>query len=171
MNIHKLTLAALLVAIGTLSAHIVYIPAGVSKCFPVQHAINVLGAVILGPGYATAVAFVISCLRNMLGTGSLLAFPGSMIGACLAGLLYSRFPSVKAAIAGEVFGTGILGGFAAWGFAVFFLGSKAATWFFVPPFLISTIGGSIIAGLIIKSGVLSYALPNLFVKKNGNKSL
>ena len=95
MKIHKLTLAALLVAIGTLSAHLIYIPAGISKCFPVQHAINVLGAVILGPGYATAVAFVISCLRNMFGTGSLLAFPGSMIGACLAGLCYSRFGSVK----------------------------------------------------------------------------
>ena len=79
MKIHKLTLAALLVAIGTLSAHLIYIPAGISKCFPVQHAINVLGAVILGPGYATAVAFVISCLRNMFGTGSLLAFPGSMV--------------------------------------------------------------------------------------------
>lgn len=83
MKIHKLTLTALLVAIGTLSAHLIYIPAGISKCFPVQHAINVLGAVILGPGYATAAAFVISCLRNMFGTGSLLAFPGSMIGACL----------------------------------------------------------------------------------------
>lgn len=103
MKIHKLTLAALLVAIGTLSAHLIYIPAGISKCFPVQHAINVLGAVILGPGYATAVAFVISCLRNMFGTGSLLAFPGSMIGACLAGLCYSRFGSVKAAMAGEIF--------------------------------------------------------------------
>ena len=63
MKIHKLTLTALLVAIGTLSAHLIYIPAGISKCFPVQHAINVLGAVILGPGYATAAAFVISCLR------------------------------------------------------------------------------------------------------------
>ena len=102
MKIHKLTLTALLVAIGTLSAHLIYIPAGISKCFPVQHAINVLGAVILGPGYATAVAFVISCLRNMFGTGSLLAFPGSMIGACLAGLCYSRFGSVKAAMAGEI---------------------------------------------------------------------
>ena len=145
MKIHKLTLAALLVAIGTLSAHLIYIPAGISKCFPVQHAINVLGAVILGPGYATAVAFVISCLRNMFGTGSLLAFPGSMIGACLAGLCYSRFGSVKAAMAGEIFGTGILGG------------------------LTACVGGSIIAGLIIKSGILAYALPNLFANK-GNKS-
>ena len=156
MKIHKLTLAALLVAIGTLSAHLIYIPAGISKCFPVQHAINVLGAVILGPGYATAMAFVISCLRNMFGT-------------CLAGLCYSRFGSVKAAMAGEIFGTGILGGLTAWVIARFFLNSAAAAWFFIPPFLISTVGGSIIAGLIIKSGILAYALPNLFANK-GNKS-
>lgn len=105
MNIHKLTLAALLVAIGTLSAHLVYIPAGASKCFPVQHAINVLCAVILGPKEAVSVAFVISCLRNMAGTGSLLAFPGSMIGAFLAGLAYRRWHNTGAAMLGEIFGT------------------------------------------------------------------
>ena len=47
MQTRKLTSAALLIAIGTLSAHLIYIPAGVSKCFPVQHAINVMGAVLL----------------------------------------------------------------------------------------------------------------------------
>ena len=54
MQTRKLTSAALLIAIGTLSAHLIYIPAGVSKCFPVQHAINVMGAVLLGPDYAVA---------------------------------------------------------------------------------------------------------------------
>ena len=147
MNIHKLTLAALLVAIGTLSAHLVYIPAGASKCFPVQHAINVLCAVILGPKEAVSVAFVISCLRNMAGTGSLLAFPGSMIG--------------------EIFGTGILGGLAAWVIAWAILNSKAAAWFFVPPFLISTMGGSIIAGLLIKSGILTHLIPASFSGRAG----
>ena len=106
MKIHKLTLAALLVAIGTLSAHLIYIPAGISKCFPVQHAINVLGAVILGPGYATAVAFVIPACAICSVPAHCWPFPGSMIGACLAGLCYSRFGSVKAAMAGEIFGTG-----------------------------------------------------------------
>lgn len=153
MQTRKLTSAALLVAIGTLSAHLVYIPAGVSRCFPVQHAINVMGAVLLGPDYAVAIAFIISCLRNMLGTGSILAFPGSMIGAALAGLAYSRFKAIPAAMVGEVFGTGIVGGFVAWIMATLLLGSKAVAWFFVPPFLVSTIGGSIIAGLLLKSGV------------------
>lgn len=154
MQVRKLTTAALLIAIGTLSAHLVYIPAGVSKCFPVQHAINVLAAVILGPFYSTAIAFIISCLRNMLGTGSLLAFPGSMIGALLAGLAFARYRNIAAAMTGEIIGTGLLGGFVAWIIASVVLGSNAAAWFFIPPFLVSTIGGSIIAGLLIKSGIL-----------------
>ena len=150
MKTRKLTLAALLIAIGTLSAHLIYIPAGVSRCFPVQHAINVIGAVLLGPGYALSIGFLIATLRNLLGTGSLLAYPGSMIGALLAGLAYARFKNVPAAMVGEIFGTGILGGLAAWVIAAFVLGSKAAAWFFIPPFLISTIGGSVIAGMLLK---------------------
>lgn len=153
MQTRKLTSAALLVAIGTLSAHLIYIPAGVSKCFPVQHAINVIAAVLLGPDYAVAIGFLIATLRNLFGTGSLLAFPGSMIGALVAGLAYQRFKSIPAAMAGEVFGTGILGGFVAWIMATLILGSHTAAWFFIPPFLVSTIGGSIIAGLLLKSGL------------------
>ena len=155
MQVKKLTSAALLIAIGTLSAHLIYIPAGISKCFPVQHAINVLGAVLLGPDYAVAIAFVISCLRNMFGTGSLLAFPGSMIGALLAGLAYKQWRNLPAAMTGEIIGTGILGGLTAWLIASTLLGSKAVAWFFIPPFLVSTIGGSIIAGLLLKSGLLA----------------
>ncbi len=84
----RLTMAAMFVAIGVILGNVVYIPVGVSKCFPIQHAINVMSAVILGPGYGVLIAFVISLLRNILGTGSLLAFPGSMIGALLAGFAY-----------------------------------------------------------------------------------
>ena len=158
MQVRKLTSAALLIAIGTLSAHLIYIPAGVSKCFPVQHAINVLGAVLLGPDYAVAIAFIISCLRNMFGTGSLLAFPGSMIGALLAGLAYKRWQSIPAAMAGEVFGTGILGGMLAYPVATLLLGKEAALFTYVLPFLVSTVGGSIIAAVVLfclnRAGVL-----------------
>lgn len=155
MQTKKLTSAALLIAIGTLSAHLIYIPAGVSKCFPVQHAINVMGGVLLGPDYAVMIAFLISCLRNMFGTGSILAFPGSMIGAFLAGWAYKRWCNIPAAMTGEVIGTGIIGGLVAWGIASVFLGSNAVAWFFIPPFLVSTIGGSVIAGLLLKSGVFN----------------
>lgn len=154
MQIKKITSAALLVAIGTLSAHLIYIPAGISKCFPVQHAINVIGAVLLGPDYAVAIAFLTSCLRNMFGTGSLLAFPGSMIGAFIAGMAYKHWKNIPSAMMGEVFGTGIIGGFVAWIVASLVLNSHAAAWFFIPPFLVSTIGGSMIAGLLLKGGLL-----------------
>ena len=154
MQIRKLTIAALFIALGVLSAHLIYIPAGVAKCFPVQHAINVMAAVLLGPKFAVAIAFLIACLRNMLGTGSIMAFPGGMLGALLAGLAYQHSKRLTLAMAGEIFGTGILGGFTAWIIAKLLLGSNAVAWFFVPPFLISTIGGSIIAGLLLRSGVL-----------------
>ena len=66
MQTRKLTSAALLIAIGTLSAHLIYIPAGVSKCFPVQHAINVMGAVLLGPDYAVAIGFILPVCATCL---------------------------------------------------------------------------------------------------------
>ena len=86
-NTKKLVLAAVLIALGV-AASPLYIPIGASKCFPVQHLVNVLAAVLLGPWYGVSMAFVTSLLRVLIGTGSLLAFPGSMCGALLAGLLY-----------------------------------------------------------------------------------
>lgn len=151
MKTKKITLSSLLIAIGVIAGNIIFIPVGAAKCFPVQHTINVISAVILGPGYSVAIAFCISLLRNFLGTGSLLAFPGSMIGALLAGTLYKKTDKTALAIIGEVFGTGILGGFLAFPIAYFVMGKKVAAAFFVAPFLISTIGGSIIAYFLIKA--------------------
>lgn len=63
---------------------------GIAKVFPVQHGINLIMGVLFGPWSGIAVAFVISLIRNILGTGSLLAFPGSMVGVFLAGFLYQK---------------------------------------------------------------------------------
>ena len=112
-SIRKLTIAAMLVAVAVVGS-LFSIPMFGSKCSPVQHMVNVLGAVFLGPGYAFGMAFVASLLRNLLGLGTLLAFPGSMIGALLCGLLYKAWPRLPVAYVGEVFGTGILGGMASY---------------------------------------------------------
>ena len=82
VNVKKLALAGILVAVGVVCSTF-SIPVGASKCAPAQHFINILGGVFLGPSYAVAMAFVTSLLRNLLGTGTLLAFPGSMCGAFL----------------------------------------------------------------------------------------
>lgn len=159
MQLKKLTITALFITIGVLSAHLVYIPVVVAKCFPMQHAINILLAVLLGTRYSVSGAFSISLLRNLLGTGSLLAFPGSMIGAALSGYLYKKTGSIYGAILGEVFGTGILGAFVAYPVAKYILASDAGAFIFVVPFLISTLGGSIIAFAIYQTPIR-----NLFVK-------
>ena len=93
-SIRKLTIAAMLVAVAVVGS-LFSIPMFGSKCSPVQHMVNVLGAVFLGPGYAFGMAFVASLLRNLLGLGTLLAFPGSMIGALLCGLLYKAWPRCR----------------------------------------------------------------------------
>lgn len=151
MNTKKITYSAMLIAIGTFSSHIIYIPVGLAKCYPIQHIINVLSAIILGPWYAVGNAFAISILRNLSGTGSPLAFPGSMLGGFLAGIIYQKTKKQLYGILGEVFGTGILGGLLAYPIAKFVLGNDVTTLFFVVPFLISTIAGSVIAYLILKA--------------------
>lgn len=97
-----LTLSAFFVALGTLTAGLFYIPVGVSKCFPMQSLINCLAGVLIGPKKAAIVAFLIALLRNLLGTGSLLAFPGSIVGAYLAGMFFTRTKKEGASLLGEM---------------------------------------------------------------------
>ena len=145
----KAALSGLLIAIavvfGTFS-----IPIFGAKMSPVQHFINVVSAVLLGPGYAVGNAFIASLLRNILGTGSLLAFPGSMAGAFLSGLLFSRFRKLEMALAGEVIGTGILGALLAYPVAALLMGKESAVFVYVIPFLISCTGGAIMAYAFLK---------------------
>ncbi|GMA98987.1 energy coupling factor transporter S component ThiW [Pelosinus sp. IPA-1] len=156
MQIRKLAFTALFIAIGVFSAHLVYIPIGIAKCFPVQHAINVLLAVLMGTRYSVSAAFSISLLRNILGTGSLLAFPGSMLGAALAGILYKKTNHILGAVVGEIIGTGILGSLAAYPVAKYILGSQVGAFFFVLPFIVSTTGGSLIAYFLYHTPIKSF---------------
>jgi energy-coupling factor transport system ATP-binding protein len=101
--------AVILVALAVALAPFSSIPIGVAKINPAQHFVNVLAAVMLGPWWAAGIALVAGILRNVLGLGTLLAFPGGMIGAFLAGLFFSFSRNLYAAALGEIIGTGILG--------------------------------------------------------------
>ena len=150
-NVKKLALASILCAVAVVGSLFSF-PVFGSRCAPVQHIVNILCAVLLGPWYGVAVAFVASLLRNLLGLGSLLAFPGSMIGALLCGIAYHKTRNVPFTLVAEVLGTGILGGLCAYPIARLFMGDAAAGaafYVYIVPFLISTAGGSIIAGLVI----------------------
>ncbi|MDF2986624.1 MAG: thiW protein [Eubacterium sp.] len=147
-NVKKLSLAGLLVAVAVVGSTF-YFPVGVSKCMPVMHMVNVLGGVLLGPWYAVGIAFVTSCIRLIAGTGTLLAFPGSMAGALLCGLLYRKFGNTVSAFLGEVIGTGIIGAVLAYPVATLFLAKQAALYGFILPFSISSIGGAAISSVLI----------------------
>ena len=160
MKTKKLALAGVLCAVAVVGSLFSF-PVFSSKCAPVQHMVNILCAVFLGPWYGVVVAFAASLLRNALSLGSLLAFPGSMCGALLCGLVYWKTKNLPATLVGEVFGTGIIGGLLSYPIAIAFMGKVAGSigyTAYVVPFLISTVGGSVLAGALVfalkRSGAL-----------------
>ena len=135
-SIRKLTIAGVLVAVAVVGS-LFSIPVLGAKCSPVQHMVNVLGAVLLGPWYALGMGFAAALIRNVLGLGSLLAFPGSMIGALLCGL-------------------------ASYPIAAFVMGNtKAALFTFVPSFLVSTAVGAAISVLVLSALKRTHVLSTL----------
>jgi energy-coupling factor transport system ATP-binding protein len=144
MNTRFVARAVILVAVSVALSPF-FIPVGISKCFPAQHMVNVIGAVLLGPFYATLIAFVAAILRNILGLGTLLAFPGGMIGALLAGLAYRATGRTVAAGIGEVVGTGLLGALAsAWIIGPMLMGKTMAVGTLIIAFSVSSLGGAIL---------------------------
>ncbi len=150
METRRITRAVILVALGVALSPFTSIPIGMAKINPAQHFVNVVGAVLLGPWWATGIALVIGILRNAMGTGTLLAFPGGMIGAFLAGLAYRYSRSIYLGALGEMIGTGLLGATAsAFIIAPVLMGKAIALGALIIAFSGSTIAGSIIGVLAL----------------------
>ena len=160
LSVKKLALAGMFCALAVVGS-VFSFPIFGSKCAPVQHMVNILCAVLLGPYYGVGVA---SLLRNLLGLGSLMAFPGSMFGALLCGLTYHKAKQLLPTLVAEVFGTSILGGLCAYPVAILLMGKSAgdiAFYAYIIPFLVSTAGGAVIAGVLLFSLQRSGALRSM----------
>ena len=147
----KLCVAGVLVAVAVVGSMFSF-PVFGSKCAPIQHMVNILCAVLLGPWYGISVAFCASVIRNLLGLGSLMAFPGSMLGALLCGIAFWTSRNIPLTLIAEVFGTGILGGLCAYPIAILFMGMQAgeiAFYAYIIPFLVSTVGGAVISAVLL----------------------
>lgn len=162
-NTRKLTLTSILIAMNIVLSQIISIPIGPIKAFPMQHFINVLCAVFVGPWYGLSQAFISSALRNFFGTGSLFAFPGSMIGVLLASLLYRKFKRIEVASIGEWIGTGLIGSVCTiplmWMMQIDMKGFMPILY----AFLLSSLIGSIIAYILL----VLLNKRNLLTKRNG----
>ena len=148
-SVKKLALAGMFCALCVVGS-VFSFPMFGSKCAPVQHMVNVLCAVLLGPWWGVGVA--------------LMAFPGSMFGALLCGLVYAKTKNLIATLVGEVFGTSILGGLCAYPVAICLMGKSAgdiAFYAYIVPFLISTAVGAVIAGVLVYSLQHSGALRSM----------
>jgi len=145
METRRVARAIILVAIGVAISPFTSIPIGLAKINPSQHFVNVISAILLGPWWATGIAMVIGILRNALGTGTLLAFPGGMVGAFLAGYVYHYTRNIYLGALGEVVGTGIIGAMlSAWIVAPVLMEKKMALVALIISFSGSTLLGSMI---------------------------
>ena len=150
LSTKKLALAGMLCALAVVGS-VFSFPIFGSKCAPVQHMVNILCAVLLGPYYG-------------IGVASLMAFPGSMFGALLCGIVYHKTEKLLPTLVGEVFGTSILGGLCAYPVAILLMGKSAgdiAFYAYIVPFLVSTAGGAVIAGVLLAALQRSGALRSM----------
>lgn len=133
-----------------------FIPVGITKCYPAQHLVNAITGVLLGPMWALMQALATSVIRNVQGTGSPFAFPGSMFGALFVGLLYwlTGKKYLEAALI-EIVGTGIVGALVSWAVftPIFFPENvgKLTAMFFITAFSVSSIAGTIIGYLVLQA--------------------
>lgn len=151
----RAVLAGVLAAAGVVLSFISF-PVGPVRCFPFQHAINVVAGVTLGPWWALGAAFTTSLIRNIAGTGTLFAFPGSMFGALFVGAAARLAPQKFkiAAAAAEPIGTGVVGAWVSSVIIAPFIGRSVGFAFLSSSFFVSSIPGALIGAAIL------YALGN-----------
>ena len=138
LSLRKTVIGGMLVAL-TVALSGFSVPIGASRCFPIQHFINVIAGVFLGPLYGVAMAFCTS-----------LIFPGSMAGAFLGAFLFRKTGRFVLAYAGEIIGTGIIGAMLCYPVAVLLMGKEIALFFYVVPFLTSTVCGTAMAVVLLE---------------------
>lgn len=116
MQTKKIALLAVFTALGVSLAPFFWFQFITTKAYPTQHFINVISGITIGPWWAAMAAIFIGSIRNMLGIGTLYAFPGGIPGGILVGLGYlftrksrNRFVKYSAAFL-EPVGTVLIGG-------------------------------------------------------------
>ena len=149
-NTKKIAVAAVLTGL-TVALSTFYIPLGTTKCFPAQHMMNGIAGVLLGPWYAVLMATATGTIRNILGLGTLYAFPGGIPGALVVGLVHRYFLKNDVAALSEPIGTVAVGATLS---AILFApmqGHSLTMYFFWVAFAVSSIPGAFLGYLVLKA--------------------
>ncbi|QEN08105.1 energy coupling factor transporter S component ThiW [Oceanispirochaeta crateris] len=143
---HVIVFMALAIALSPFTS----LPIGIAKINPTQHFVNVFLAVLVTTRMNVAAAAGVSLIRNALGLGTLLAFPGSMIGAFLSGLAFRMTRKISAAVLGEIIGTGLIAPLlSSFLIAPGIMGKEIGFMALLPGFLLSSISGSLLAFIVL----------------------
>lgn len=143
INVRKLVCAAMMSTMGYVLSTFVSFP----HMAPFQSMMNVICAVMLGPWWAFASAFVTGSMRIMLNGCNIMALVGAIIGAWLAGFLFQMGHKVWLAYIGEIVGTGLFAAvFCVPLMKIFYtaqISAQASLFFLIPDFtLAGIIGGT-----------------------------
>jgi energy coupling factor transporter S component ThiW len=148
----KTKLLAYIAVFGALGAALgwISIPVGPTKVFPLQHTINAIAGVLIGP-WAAVSSLIAATARFSTGLGTVYAFPGSPFGALVVAIIYKIIKRDFSALF-EGFGTIFIGGTLSALLIAPFLteGSAPSLWFFWTAFGASCIPGSILGYIILK---------------------
>ncbi|MFQ6053137.1 MAG: energy coupling factor transporter S component ThiW, partial [Candidatus Bathyarchaeia archaeon] len=128
-----------------------YIPVGTTKCFPAQHMINAVAGIILGPWYAASMALATGVIRNILGLGTVYAFPGGIPGGLVVGVLHRYLKRSDYFALAEPLGTVVIGATISAVFVAPWQGHALTLSFFWIAFAASSIPGSALGFIIIKA--------------------
>ncbi len=136
---------------GALGAALGWIsfPVGPTKIYPLQHTINTIAGVLIGP-WAVISALIAATVRYTTGMGSIYAFPGSPFGALVVALLY-KITKKDASALSEPIGTVVIGAtISGLLIAPFFTQDAPTVWFFWTAFAASCIPGAVLGYIIVK---------------------
>lgn len=151
MHARRLVLSALFAALPVVFSYVPgAIPVAGAKVLPWQHMVNAVAGVLVGPWYAALSATVAAIIRNSLGVGTLLAFPGGIPGALVVGFAYRYWRREWVGLL-EPLGTGPVGAtIGALLVAPTLMGKAIPLAALLPAFLASSIPGAIIGVVLLK---------------------
>ncbi len=144
MIVYVAIFGALGAALGWIS-----IPVGPTKIFPLQHTINAIAGILIGP-WAVISALIAAIVRFSTGMGTIYAFPGSPFGALVVAVIFKVTKKDFSALF-EPLGTVFVGGTLSGLLMAPFISANAPTvWFFWTAFAASCIPGAILGYFIVK---------------------
>ena len=143
-------MAAVLVAVTVVLSPI-HFYIGTSKCFPAQHMVNGIAGVLIGPWYAAMMALFTGVIRNMMGIGTLHAFPGGIPGALVVGFVYRYVKKTDLAALAEPLGTVCIGATISALVVAPYLGKAFTIAFWWVAFAASSVPGSILGFVVLKA--------------------